>query len=307
MKIVRTVAELRATIRELRDACRPQPGAPGAPAEHGAHGAPAGDLPQVGLVPTMGALHEGHLTLIRAAHAENDVVVVSIFVNPKQFDEAADLDAYPRQEADDAALAAGAGADVVFAPSADELYPAGFATTVSVRGTVAETLEGAARGGAHFDGVATVVSKLLIAAMPDRAYFGRKDAQQLAVVERMAADLGLPVTIVGCPTSRDDDGLARSSRNVRLDQAARRKALAIPGALETAARRVAAGERDLAALGAELEAGLVEAGLGVDYVAFVDPKSFEAARTPEGPVLCAIAARVGDVRLIDNQVLNVGD
>src|SRR5690606_7461094 len=266
----------------------------------------AGAPSSVGLVPTMGALHEGHLTLIERARAENDVVVVSVFVNPKQFDESADLDAYPRQESADAALAERAGVDLMFAPSVDELYPDGFATTVSVTGTLAHTLEGAMRGG-HFAGVATVVAKLLIAALPDRAYFGRKDAQQLAVVQRVVADLGLPVSVVGCPTSRDPDGLARSSRNARLDAAARERALAIPAALRTAERRVAEGAHDLDALSAELAADLEWAGLASEYVAFVDPETFERVTAPTGPTLCAIAARAGGVRLIDNHLLNVGD
>lgn len=300
MKIVRTVEELRRVLRELRTERAAGIGA-------GVDSATGSVLASVGLVPTMGALHEGHLSLVRAARADNDIVVMSIFVNPTQFTVAADLASYPRQEAEDAALAEGAGVDVIFAPDAAELYPEGFATTVSLRGTLVETLEGASRGASHFDGVATIVSKLFIAVMPERAYFGHKDAQQLAVVQRMVADLGLPVEVIGCPTEREADGLARSSRNTRLDPLAREQAAAIPRALETAAQRVTVAAADLAGLEAELTAQLETAGLVVEYVAFVDPESFARLAAATTEVLCAIAARAGDVRLIDNQVLNVGD
>lgn len=282
MRIVRTVRELREALAAAR----------------------SGGARSVGFVPTMGALHEGHLSLVRAARADNDAVVLSIFVNPKQFDEAADLDAYPRQERQDAELAERAGIDLIFAPSAEELYPAGFATTVSVGGPVARTLEGAERGAVHFEGVATVVSKLLIAVAPERAYFGRKDAQQLAVVRRMVADLGLPTEIVGCPTSREEDGLARSSRNVRLDAEARARAAAIPRSLEAAESGLAAGERRSAALCAAVEAVLAEHGVAAEYIAFVDPDSFEVVDNIDRAVLCAVAARVGGVRLIDNLTLH---
>ena len=284
MRIIRTVSALREALGQAR----------------------AGGSASVGFVPTMGALHEGHLSLMRAAREENDLVVVSIFVNPKQFDEADDLAAYPRQEQHDAELAGSAGVDLIFVPDADELYPAGFATTVSVSGSIAETLEGAARGAGHFDGVATVVSKLLIAVMPENAYFGRKDAQQLVVVRRMVADLGLPVRIVGCPTEREPDGLALSSRNVRLDGEARARAAAIPRALALAESLVAGGERSTAALGRVVAETLAESGVEPEYIAFVDPVGFEAVDRIDQPVLCAIAARVGGVRLIDNTTLSVG-
>lgn len=304
MRIVRTVAELRAELAEARAA-----GSGGAgPALAGvAGGAGADPAPhRIGMVPTMGALHEGHLSLLRAARAENDVVVLSIFVNPTQFSEAADLAAYPRQEQSDAALAAEAGVDLLFAPSTAEMYPQGFSTTVRVTGPLTETLEGAARGAAHFDGVATVVSKLLLAALPDTAYFGRKDAQQLLVVRRMVADLGIPTRIVGCPTSRDTDGLARSSRNVRLSAEERQRALAIPRALEAAAAAAASGERDAAALLVCAEETLRAAGIEAEYVALVHPDSLEPVERLEGLALLAIAARVGEVRLIDNVML-LGD
>lgn len=283
MRIVRTVRELREAVAAARAA-----------------GSTAA------LVPTMGALHEGHLSLVRAARSEHGFVMLSIFVNPKQFTDAADLAAYPREEGRDAALAEGAGVDLVFAPDAAELYPGGFATTVHVSGAITETLEGAGRGSAHFDGVATVVSKLLIAAAPDAAYFGQKDAQQLVVVRRMVADLGLPVRIVACPTSRDEDGLARSSRNVHLGAEQRIRALAIPRALDAIAEAARAGETDAAALLARGEAVLAQSGVDAEYLALVQPDTLEAVQRVTEPTLCAIAARVGDVRLIDNVLLGDG-
>ncbi|UOQ56611.1 pantoate--beta-alanine ligase [Leucobacter allii] len=285
MKIVRTVAALRAELREAR-AVRP--------------------AATVGLVPTMGALHEGHLSLVRAARRNDDVVVMSIFVNPTQFTEAADLAAYPRQEAGDTALAERAGVDLLFAPEAAEMYREGHATGVHVEGPLTATLEGAVRGSAHFDGMATIVTKLLLAALPDAAYFGEKDAQQLRVVRRMVADLGIPTRIVGCPTSRDDDGLARSSRNVRLSPEERSRALAIPRALEAIASAALLGETRTAELFARGEEILIASGVSAEYLAFVDPDSFAPRERLDGPVLCAVAARVGEVRLIDNVLLGAG-
>lgn len=282
MKIIRTVAELRAALRDAR----------------------AGSI---GFVPTMGALHEGHLSLLRAARAENDTVVLSIFVNPTQFNEAADLAAYPRTEERDAELAASTGVDIVFAPDAREMYPAGFATTVSVAGHITETLEGAERGSAHFDGVATVVTKLLLAVQPDTAYFGAKDAQQVVVVRRVVADLNLPVRIAVCPTSREDDGLARSSRNTRLSPDERRRASAIPRALRSAAEAVAAGTTDAEEVRARAIAVLAEGGVEPEYLVIVDPDTLEAVPTIDAPVLVAVAARVGATRLIDNAVIETGD
>lgn len=290
MRIVRTIAELRAALTEARGAGSAGPGS----APH-----------RVGMVPTMGALHEGHLSLVRAARAENDTVVLSIFVNPTQFTEASDLATYPRQEEHDAALAADVGVDLIFAPDAAEMYPQGFATNVRVLGALTETLEGAARGAAHFDGVATVVSKLLLAALPHSAYFGQKDAQQLLVVRRMVADLGIPTRIVACPTSRDPDGLARSSRNVRLSAEERRRALAIPRALDAAAEAVAGGERDAGPLRERAERLLRDAGLGVEYAAIVHPQTLETLDRIEHSALLAIAVRVGEVRLIDNAELRI--
>jgi len=218
MRIIRTVAEVRAAVRAAGDS--------------------------IGLVPTMGAFHEGHLSLIREARAQNDLVVVSLFVNPTQFGPTEDLDAYPRDEARDAALAEQAGADILFAPPVAEIYPDGFATGIHVTG-ITEVLDGAARGAFHFDGVATVVTKLFGIVAPDVAYFGQKDAQQVMVVRRVVRDLDLPVRIVACPIVREPDGLAMSSRNVYLDADARHQATALNRALDEAAAVHRAGERDV--------------------------------------------------------------
>ncbi len=256
----------------------------------------------VGLVPTMGALHDGHLSLIRRAREECDVVVVSLFVNPAQFNERADLERYPRDERRDAELAAAAGADVLFAPSVEEVYPPGFATTVEVLG-VSERLEGAARGPEHFRGVATVVTKLLCMAMPDVAYFGQKDAQQVLVIRRAASDLDLPVRIVALPTVREADGLALSSRNALLTPAQRDRALALPGALEAARALAATGERSARALLDAAREAMRPFGVEPEYLALVEPDTLEPVDTLAGETLLAIAARVGEVRLIDNAIL----
>ncbi len=281
MIVVRTVADLRTVLRERRGGT-------------------------IGFVPTMGALHEGHATLLRAARAGDDTVVLSIFVNPAQFNEQADLAAYPRTEDADLAIAEAEGVDVVFVPAVTEVYPAGFATTVSVTGPIAETLEGAERGRGHFDGVATVVTKLLLAVLPDHAYFGAKDAQQVAVIRRMVVDLGIPSRIVVCPTSRDADGLARSSRNTRLSADERARALAIPRALRAVTDAAADGAADPEALRARALAVLEAEGIHPEYVALVDPATFEPAAAVVAPVLVAIAARVGSTRLIDNTIVGPG-
>ena len=231
----------------------------------------------VGLVPTMGGFHEGHLALFRAARAENDVVVASLFVNPAQFGANEDLAAYPRDEKRDAELAEAAGVDILFAPSAEELYPPGFQTWVEVE-QLGRTLEGEFRPG-HFRGVATICLKLFNVVRPDRAYFGQKDAQQVAVVKRMVRDLDLTVEIRVVPTVRDGDGLALSSRNAYLSPAERERALALPRALAT---------KDAAQARARLN------GLDVDYVEVAD---FE-------PRVLAAAVRVGKTRLIDNVILD---
>ena len=250
----------------------------------------------VGLVPTMGAFHEGHLSLIRAARERCDHVVVWLFVNPAQFDEAADLAAYQRDEARDAALAADLGADVLFAPVPEEVYPPGFATTVDVGG-LGDAYEGAHRPG-HFKGVATVVLKMLNMVQPDRAFFGAKDAQQVALVKRLVADLDLPVAIDVLPIVREPDGLALSSRNVHLDAAERERALALHRALRAAEAAVAGGERDAALLRAVAQRELAE--VDAEYVAVVNPDTFDEVATVNGRVLIAVAARVGSTRLIDN-------
>jgi pantoate--beta-alanine ligase len=265
VKIVRTDDEVREALREAR-----------------------GRGERIGLVPTMGAFHAGHVALMRAAREGSDVVVVSLFVNPSQFNAADDLARYPREEAADAAVADAEGVDVLFAPSADELYPAGFDTWVEP-GSLADELEGAARPG-HFRGVATVCTKLFAIVAPDAAWFGQKDAQQVAVVRRMVADLDLAVSIEVVPTVRDVDGLALSSRNMLLSAAEREVALSLPRALEAGATALAAGGDPVAVARDVLDA---EPGLSVDYVAVAD---FEE------PTLVA-AVRVGAIRLIDNVVL----
>jgi pantoate--beta-alanine ligase len=257
----------------------------------------------VGLVPTMGALHEGHLSLIVRAREQCDRVVVSLFVNPAQFNEPSDLDRYPRQQDRDAVLAAGAGADVLFAPSVEEVYPPGFATTVEVLGS-GERMEGDARGADHFRGVATVVTKLLCMALPDVAYFGQKDAEQLVVLRRLVQDLDLPVRIEACPTVREPDGLAMSSRNALLDPRQRERALALPAALGAARDRALAGERDANALLQAARAAMRPFGVEPEYVALLDPETLVRVEALDREALLAIAAQVGDVRLIDNTLLD---
>ncbi|HTX47399.1 MAG TPA: pantoate--beta-alanine ligase [Solirubrobacteraceae bacterium] len=259
----------------------------------------------IGLVPTMGALHEGHLSLLRRARADNDIVVMSLFVNPTQFNDAGDLDAYPRDEGRDLSLAEENGVDHVFAPSADELYPAGFSTTVTVAG-VTEPLEGVHRGRAHFDGVATVVTKLFNIVGPDVAYFGQKDAQQAVVIRRFAADLDLPVRIAVCPTVREPDGLALSSRNSHLSPPERERATALHRALDAARAAVAGGERDPDAVAAPARALLRDGGIAPEYFEIVDADTMAPAAQVNGNALAVVAARVGTTRLIDNEPLQPG-
>ena len=247
-----------------------------------------------GLVPTMGYLHEGHLSLFEEARRQCDVVVVSLFVNPLQFDEPADLERYPRDLDRDADLARDAGVDVLFAPPVEVMYPEDPLTTVRVR-QVAETMEGEHRPG-HFEGVATVVAKLFAALRPDRAFFGRKDHQQLIVIRRMHQDLSFPGEVVGCPTIREPDGLALSSRNVFIPD--REAALSISRGLESAAEAVEAGERAAVAL-----TEIVRRRLALDTVDYVTLASQHDARSLDRldrPAFLAVAGRVGDVRLIDN-------
>jgi pantoate--beta-alanine ligase len=248
----------------------------------------------------MGAFHAGHHSLMRAARAAHDVVVVSLFVNPAQFNDPGDLAAYPRSEENDAAEAEALGVDLLFAPPPEEIYPDGFATSVTVQG-LSEVLEGAERGPGHFAGVCTVVAKLLNIAAPDVAYFGQKDAQQVAVVKRMVRDLDIPARIEVRPTVREADGLALSSRNVRLSPSDRERALALSRALRAARDAVERGERDAARVRAAALPHLVD--VDAEYLAIVDPEDFTPVTTIERSVLVAVAARVGPVRLIDNLVL----
>jgi pantoate--beta-alanine ligase len=252
----------------------------------------------IALVPTMGALHQGHLDLVTASRRVADRVIATIFVNPLQFNDPADLDRYPRSEEADCDKLRASGCDAVWIGEMSDLYPNGFATTVSVAG-VSEGWEGAHRPG-HFDGVATVVAKLFIAVMPDAAIFGEKDWQQLAVIKRMTTDLGLPIAVHGYPTVRDNDGLAMSSRNANLSADERRRAIALPQALEEARDAILGGAPVELALAAA-KARLGEAGFApVDYVAFVHAATLEPVETVEGERRLIAAARIGSTRLIDN-------
>jgi pantoate--beta-alanine ligase len=274
MRVARTVAEMRAFYRNER---------------------PRGTT--VAFVPTMGALHQGHLSLIRRAREAADLVVVSIFVNPLQFGAGEDFESYPRDETRDVGLVEQEGVNLVFLPATEQMYPEGAVTTVHVEGALASTLEGAARPG-HFDGVATVVSKLFNVVDPDVAVFGQKDAQQVAVVRRMVRDLSYRTEIVVAPTVRERDGVALSSRNAYLDEGGREAATALFRALtagETACR-----DGGGAAAESAMQAVLEDAReVEPDYAAAVDPYSFESP-AGDGPVLLAVAARVGRTRLIDN-------
>ena len=284
MRIVRTVADLRQELRPYRTGG------------------------SVALVPTMGALHDGHLQLARRARAENDVVVMSIFVNPTQFNDPADLNAYPRDERADAELAAAAGVDLLFVPSAAEVYPPGFSATVQLHGPIVETLEGARRGVGHFQGVTTVVSKLLGMAEPDRAYFGQKDAQQARVVRALVADLNIGTQIVTVPTVREPDGLAMSSRNRRLNSRDRERAVAVSAGLLAAQAAVAAGERDAAAILRAAADVLAGRGIEPEYLALVDAESFTPVHTlGSAPAILAVAADLGGTRLIDNVPIQAAD
>ncbi|HYM13935.1 MAG TPA: pantoate--beta-alanine ligase [Dehalococcoidia bacterium] len=276
MRVFRTIAELRAWRAGLR-----------------------ADL---GLVPTMGYLHEGHLSLVRASRMQNAHTVATIFVNPTQFAPGEDLATYPRDEARDLALLEGERVDAVFAPSVDEMYPADFSTYVTVEGLTAR-LEGASRP-AHFRGVTTVVLKLFEIAAPHRAYFGRKDAQQLAVVRRMVRDLDVPVEIVGMPIVREPDGLALSSRNVRLTPEQRAAAVVLSRAVRLAQDLYAAGERDARHIRARMTDLLATEPLAAaDYVSVADAASLQELDRIDRPALVSLAVRFGATRLIDNTTL----
>jgi pantoate--beta-alanine ligase len=282
MQVVRSVAELRLALDSDRRAGR-----------------------RIGLVPTMGAFHEGHLSLMRRARAECAAVVVSLFVNPTQFTAAADLAAYPRDDVRDEQLAREAGTDLLFIPAVEEMYPPGFATAIEVRG-VTEPLEGEARGAAHFRGVATVVAKLFAIVQPDVAYFGQKDAQQSVVIRRLVRDLDIPVRIEVCPTVREPDGLAMSSRNVQLSPDARARAAGLSEALRLVDAEFRTGTRSAADLLNGARAVLSSRGIAaadIEYFAVVDPDTLAPLPVAGTRALVAIAARVGNVRLIDNTIL----
>ncbi len=298
MKVVRSVDEVRAVIERYR--CLSVPARDRKPAA-GVATRPA--LHTVGLVPTMGALHEGHLSLIRTAREQCDTVIVSLFVNPSQFDEAADLERYPRREADDIQLAERAGADILFIPLVEEVYPDGFSTAVEVFG-LTDRLEGASRGASHFRGVTTVVTKLLNMVSPDIAYFGQKDAQQVAVIKRMVADLNMPVGIEVCATVRERDGLAMSSRNSRLRPDERARAGVLFEALEQAADMAYGGEHSAEKLVQTARATMTAHGIDPEYLELVDPSTFEQLESLNTIALLVVAARIGETRLIDNFVLD---
>ena len=283
MNVVRTKVELRGALAPARREGR-----------------------TIGLVPTMGYLHEGHLSLLRAASERCDVVVMSLFVNPAQFGPDEDLDTYPRDQERDVALASDVGVDVLFAPAAEELYPKGFATSVEIEGRLTEVLEGApeSRGPSHFRGVTTVVAKLLNLVGPDVAFFGQKDAQQAIVIRRMVRDLDFDVEIAVLPTVREPDGLALSSRNAYLSDAERRRARALSRALRAAEEVAASGETGVDAALAAARSELERAGIDPEYLEARDAESLAPAQALNGrPVLVAVAARVGRARLIDNVVI----
>ncbi|GAF25912.1 panthothenate synthetase [Moorella thermoacetica Y72] len=260
----------------------------------------------IGLVPTMGYLHEGHLSLARAARQQNDVVIMSIFVNPTQFGPNEDFARYPRDLERDRELAAGAGVDAVFAPAVEEMYPAGYATYVQVEG-LTEVLCGASRPG-HFRGVTTVVSKLFNIVQPDRAYFGQKDYQQALVIKRMVRDLNFPIEIITIPTVREADGLALSSRNKYLTPEQRRSALSLHRALNLGSDLIKAGEREAAAVRRAMEKEITAwPETRIDYVAISDADTLKPLEKIAGRVLLALAVWVGNTRLIDNVVLEVND
>lgn len=257
-----------------------------------------GNDESLAFVPTMGALHAGHLALVAEAKRHADRVAASIFVNPLQFGPSEDLDRYPRQEQKDAELLEAAGCDLLWLPSVQDIYPAGFATTISIKG-ISDRWEGEARPG-HFDGVATVVARLMLEMFPNVAVFGEKDYQQLAVVRRLVTDLNLPIEVIGLPTVRDADGLALSSRNAYLSAEERSNAVELPRALNEAAERIQSGTSVAEAL-ATAKKRLTKAGFSrIDYVALVNAMTLEPLDKPSDPMRLIAAATIGKTRLIDN-------
>lgn len=282
MKIVKTKSELKEALKALKTGHK-----------------------TVGFIPTMGFLHEGHLSLVRRARAENDVVVVSIFVNPTQFGPNEDFESYPRDLERDSKLVEAEGCDLVFAPEPEEMYPKPYMTYVDVEGDITHKLCGASRPG-HFKGVTTVVAKLFNLVRPTRAYFGQKDAQQVAVIEQMVADLDMNLEIVPCPIVREADGLALSSRNTYLTASDRKDALALSQSLNWAKEAIEAGERNATNLLKGIH-DRIEAvpSATIDYVQIVDARTLESIETLKGTVLIALAVKVGKPRLIDNMRLEV--
>lgn len=276
MKIVSTVNDVRSTVKEWK--------------KNGL---------KVGLVPTMGFLHEGHLSLIKKAVSENDKVVVSVFVNPTQFGPNEDFEAYPRDLNKDAALCEEAGADLIFHPEPEEMYPDGFCSSVNMTG-LTDALCGKSRP-IHFQGVCTVVSKLFNIAAPDNAYFGEKDAQQLAIIKRMVKDLNFDIKITGCPIIREEDGLAKSSRNTYLNPEERQAALVLSKAVKCGRNLVEDGEKDSAVILKEMKSIIENEPLArIDYVEIVDMNTMKNIDKVKGDVLCAMAVYIGKTRLIDN-------
>lgn len=279
MKICRTIAEMQAASRAARSKNQ-----------------------RLGFVPTMGALHEGHLSLVRAAKAQSDVVAASIFVNPTQFGPNEDFSKYPRTFERDSELLKNAGVDLLFAPSAEAMYPKGAVTWVTVEG-LSDKLDGKSRPG-HFRGVTTVVSKLFHIVQPDKAFFGQKDAVQLVLIRRMVQDLNMPVEIIGCPIVREADGLAMSSRNTYLSAAERKSATVLNRTLREIKQHFDRGERNSSKLlSAGMEIFRQESAAKLDYLEIVDPETLDPLPTVTGDALVAVAAHVGTTRLIDNLML----
>lgn len=276
MKIVSTVNDVRSTVKEWKKSGL-----------------------KVGLVPTMGFLHEGHLSLIKKAVSENDKVVVSVFVNPTQFGPNEDFEAYPRDLNKDAELCKEAGADLIFHPEPEEMYPDGFCSSVNMTG-LTDALCGKSRP-IHFQGVCTVVSKLFNIVTPDNAYFGEKDAQQLAIIKRMVKDLNFDIKITGCPIIREEDGLAKSSRNTYLNPEERQAALVLSKAVKCGRSLVEGGEKDSAVILKEMKSIIENEPLArIDYVEIVDMNTMKNIDTVKGDILCAMAVYIGKTRLIDN-------